>query len=76
MEIPIKKPSAPLEQAVPQRVTRIQEAKKHSQDTAADEKQIDLLLYKFYDLTHEEVLVTDPEFGIRPSEYEHVSLPA
>ena len=76
MEIPIKKPSAPLEHAVSQRVIRIQEVKKHSQDTTTDEKQIDLLLYEFYDLTHEEVLVADPECGIRPSEYEHVSLPA
>jgi len=75
METPIKKPSAPLEQEISQLVNQVQAAKKDNQDTTTLERQIDLLFYKFYNLTHEEILIADSEFKLNASEYEHYSLP-
>lgn len=38
-------------------------------DTSALEAEIDVLVYKLYGLTHGEVLVVDPEFGLTEAEY-------
>ena len=39
-------------------------------DTEALEKQIDLLIYKLYGLSYDEVLVVEPEIGITKEDYE------
>lgn len=41
-------------------------------DTTTLEQEIDLLVYKLYNLTREEVQVVDPEFGMSEAEYEGV----
>lgn len=44
-------------------------------DTTSLEKQIDLMVYKLYDLTHEEVKIVDPEFAMSRAEYENFQTP-
>ncbi len=34
------------------------------------EKQIDIMVYKLYELTYDEVLIVDPEFDLSREEYE------
>ena len=41
-------------------------------DTTIDEQEIDLLVYKLYDLTYDEVLIVDPQTPITREEYEAV----
>jgi len=57
-------------------VNDIQSAKKSNlqSDTSSLEQQIDLLVYKLYELSYEEVLLIEPDFGQRVSvaEYEKV----
>ncbi len=43
-------------------------------DTTALEQQIDLLVYKLYNLTWEEVQVVDPKFGLSEEEYENFTI--
>ena len=52
-------------------VTQIlhQKAQSPTADTSALEAEIDLLVYRLYGLTHAEVLVVDPEFGMDEAEY-------
>lgn len=53
-------------------VDKILECKKAGEDTQALEDEIDLRVYKLYELTHAEVLVIDPAFGMSEEEYEGV----
>lgn len=53
-------------------VDKILEGKKTGEDTQALEDEIDLRVYKLYELTHAEVLVIDPTFGMSAGEYEAV----
>ena len=39
-------------------------------DTTALEAEIDLMVYKLYNLTWEEVKIVDPEFAMSEEEYE------
>ena len=39
-----------------------------------NEKTIDQMVYKLYELTYDEVKVIDPEFSLSPEEYEAVSV--
>ena len=47
-----------------QLVDKMLEAKQRNQDTADLERQIDLMVYKLYDLTEEEIKIVDPEFEL------------
>ncbi|HOA81333.1 MAG TPA: hypothetical protein PKK61_09785, partial [Defluviitaleaceae bacterium] len=48
----------------------LQIKQKNSQaNTSVLEKQIDLLIYKLYDLTYEEVKIIDPDFDLTEKEY-------
>lgn len=40
-------------------------------DTTAEEQQIDLLVYRLYDLTYDEILIIDPATPITKHQYEH-----
>ncbi len=53
-------------------VTQILDAKhtNPSADTSALEAEIDLMVYHLYNLTHAEVLLIDPAFGLTEAEYE------
>jgi hypothetical protein len=51
-------------------VDKILAGKKAGEDTQAWEDEIDLRVYKLYELTHAEVLVIDPAFGMSEEAYE------
>lgn len=51
-------------------VDKILKSKKASEDTQVLEVEIDLRVYKLYELTHAEVLVIDPTFGLSEESYE------
>ncbi len=44
--------------------------KEQEEDTAAEERQIDLLVYKLYGLSYDEVRVVDPQPPFSREEYE------
>lgn len=50
-------------------VDEILERKQHKHNTSELENQIDILVYKLYDLCYDEVLVIDPEFEMSEEEY-------
>lgn len=50
-------------------VDTIIKKKQSAQDTLEQERQIDLLVYQFYELTYEEVKIIDPEFWMLEEEY-------
>jgi hypothetical protein len=52
-------------------VNQIIEGKKSGLETIDLEQQIDILIYKLYDLTYDEVLVFEPEFAERMSREEY-----
>ena len=56
-------------------VEQILDSKKVNQqtDTIDLENQIDLLVYRLYALTYDEVLIVDPETPITREEYENIS---
>ena len=70
-ELPIK--DIPLEQQQPfvNLVDQIMEKKKINEDTQELEDKIDLMVYKLYELTYDEVKIVDPEFKL--SEYDYNS---
>jgi len=43
--------------------------KETGEDTIAEEQKIDIMVYKLYDLTYDEVKIVDPEFGLTEEEY-------
>ena len=43
-------------------------------DTTEVDKKIDLMIYKLYDLTYEEVKVVDPEFGLSEEDYAMIEI--
>lgn len=47
---------------------------KTAQDTSVLEHQIDVMVYKLYELTYDEVLIVEPEFEISREEYESYKL--
>jgi len=44
------------------------------QDTTDLENRIDVMVYKLYDLTYEEVKTVDPEFWMSEEEYDRTPL--
>lgn len=67
---PIKKITSDSQQPFIDLVDKILTGKKAGEDTLAWEDEIDLRVYKLYELTHEEVLIIDPSFGMSAEEYE------
>ncbi|HEY9220920.1 MAG TPA: N-6 DNA methylase [Lutibacter sp.] len=51
-------------------VNQILSNKKENLDTTDLEKQIDVMVYKLYELDYEEVLIVEPEFKLSKKEYE------
>jgi hypothetical protein len=43
----------------------------HNENTTVFERQIDVMVYKLYELTYDEVLVVEPEFWLSREEYEN-----
>ncbi|MBK8516194.1 MAG: N-6 DNA methylase [Saprospiraceae bacterium] len=72
--IPIKKCSGIIQNNFIKKTDEIILLKSESKDTIALERQIDNLVYKLYELTYDEVLVVEPEFGDRMSREEYDAL--
>jgi hypothetical protein len=72
--IPIPKIS--LDQQLPfiTRAEKILSLKKQNHDTTALEKEIDVLVYKLYELTYDEVKIVDKDFWLSEEEYEQTKL--
>ena len=78
MNIPIYKPNQDEEDKIVAIVDKIYEItnsedyveNKEKQDAVKEyEKQIDIMVYKLYDLTYQEVLIIDKDFSISEEEY-------
>jgi len=52
-------------------VETILSKKEAGKDTTAEEQKIDIMVYKLYELTYEEVLIIDPNFNLSQQEYEN-----
>ena len=70
---PVPTPSGNIKKKFEDYVGQIQAKKENNQDTTSEEQQIDLMVYKLYDLTYDEVLVVDPEVPFRREKYEQFS---
>jgi adenine-specific DNA-methyltransferase len=55
-------------------VDEILKKKKANQDTTSLEKEIDVLVYKLYDLTYDEVKIIDKDFWLSEEEYGKIKL--
>lgn len=55
-------------------VNQILIKKENDEDTTSEEREIDVMVYKLYDLTYEEVKIVDPEFWMSEDEYEAFEL--
>lgn len=67
--LPIPKISEAEQKPFEDLAKRIIASKEQGKDTQELEDEVDLRVYKLYDLTHEEVLLVDPEFDITEAEY-------
>jgi len=68
--IPIPKTSIKQQKPFFSLVDKILLGKQQSEDTTAEEQKIDLMVYKLYELTYDEVKIIEPEFGLTKEEYE------
>jgi len=72
--IPVPHLSNPLQQPFIDLVNMILEGKENGLDTTALEQQIDLMVYRIYEFTYEEVKVIDPEFKLIKEAYERIQM--
>jgi len=70
-EIPIKEISPKMQEPFIKLVDQILINKKAGKDTQKLEDKIDLMVYKLYELTYEEVKIVDPDFWMSEEEYEN-----
>nr|NQU91620.1 Eco57I restriction-modification methylase domain-containing protein [Bacteroidota bacterium] len=56
------------------RVEKILSLKKQNKDTSAIEKEIDVLVYKLYELTYDEVKIIDKDFWLSEEAYEKIKV--
>ncbi len=68
-ELPIKIANQQIQKNIIDRVDKIICFKKQNIHTAGIEKEIDVLVYKLYELSHAEIKVIDPDFKLSESEY-------
>jgi len=80
-EIPIAKAKDKQQNVIVEIVDQILQKKEHKEETIHLENQIDLMVYKLYELTYEEVKIVDPqfdnvlvEFGLSKEDYERLSV--
>ena len=53
-----------------EKTNQILSNKKENGDTTDLENEIDIMVYKLYELTYDEVLLVEPAFGLSKQEYE------
>jgi hypothetical protein len=68
-KIPIKTVDSKIQKHFIQNADQILKLKKESLDTTDLEAKNDIIVYKLYELTYDEVLIVDPEFGLSEQEY-------
>jgi len=68
-KLPIKKIQESQQQPFITRVEKILSLKKQNLDTTALEKEIDVMVYKLYELTYDEVKIIDKNFWLSEEEY-------
>jgi methylase of polypeptide subunit release factors len=56
------------------RVEKILSLKRQNHETTSLEKEIDVLVYKLYELTYEDVIIIDKDFWLSKEEYEKVQV--
>ena len=71
-QLPIPNISIQQQKAFIDKVEKIISLKKQNQDTTAIEKEIDVLVYKLYELTYDEVQLIDKDFWLSEEEYEKI----
>ena len=74
LEIPLKKINELIEKNFISLLDKIIEGKKDEEDTTALEHQVDVMVYKIYELNYEEVLIVDEEFTMSKEEYERFQI--
>lgn len=67
VHIPNNKTAKPFETLADKIISK----KEAGKDTTTEEQKIDLMVYKLYELTFEEVKIVDPEFNMKKQEYEN-----
>lgn len=72
--IPIKLGSTYLQKLIIGKVEKILVAKSKQIDTSELQKEIDVLVYKLYDLTYDEVKIIDKDFWMSDEEYGNVKI--
>jgi len=75
-QIPIKICDLRIQYKIENYVDKILEIKNNNphSDTSSIEKELDILIYRLYDLTFDEVKVIDPDFNLNEQEYEAIKL--
>ncbi len=73
-KLPVHVPDDDIEAKFSSFFDTIHTMKQKSQDTTKEEQQIDLMVYKLYELTFDEVLIVDPDTPIRKKDYDAFSL--
>lgn len=72
--LPIKVVDGKEQKKIEILVDEILKNKKSNQDTTALEKEIDVLVYKLYELTYNEVKIVDKDFWLSEEEYEKIKV--
>ena len=72
--IPIKVSSKIIQQKFVLLADKIIDGKKNEEDTTELEHKVDVMGYKLYELTYEEVLIVDKEFAMSEVEYNNFEL--
>ena len=73
-EIPIPAISNKASLSFEKIVNQILSKKENGEDSSAEEQEIDLLVYKLYELTYAEVKIVDSAFGMSKEAYEKVEI--
>ncbi|WP_276359809.1 N-6 DNA methylase [Daejeonella sp. H1SJ63] len=72
LAIPLIKPTDKFSKSIEKIVVKILDKKSEEKDTISLEQEIDILFYKLYELTYDEVKVIDAEFSLSKKEYEAI----
>jgi hypothetical protein len=73
-KLPIKIIDGKKQQPFIKLVDEILRKKKANQDTSTLEKEIDVLVYKLYELTYDEVKIIDKDFWLSEDEYQKIKM--
>ena len=73
-KIPILKCNSVLQKKFENSIKEIDLALEDNLCIKEIETKIDIMVYKLYELTYDEVLVVEPEFGLSEQEYDNYSI--